>query len=129
MVHTEFSDDVDRFPYNVNDGADIYEVLNVSKCIQCSHLVYHFIPFRDFQLCHQVVLLQRNHNKTELVWHTCSHFVPSRILNWALHVLLMLVNLQLEAFAQLVRPKWQCLCIRCLFVSFSTDKWQQEDGL
>jgi len=30
MVHTEFSDDVDRFPYNVNDGADINEVLVVS---------------------------------------------------------------------------------------------------
>ena len=29
-MHTEFSDDVDRFPYNVNDGADINEVLVVS---------------------------------------------------------------------------------------------------
>ncbi|XP_065897952.1 ADAM 17-like protease isoform X2 [Dysidea avara] len=27
MVHTEFNDNVDRFPYNINDGADIDEVL------------------------------------------------------------------------------------------------------
>ena len=79
-----------------------------------SHLVLDItlFPFRDFQLCHQIVLLQRNHNKTELVWHTCSHFVSSR--NWALQCLLMLVNVQLEAFALMVRLKWQCLCVRCL---------------
>jgi len=31
MVHTEFSDDVDRYPYNVDDGADIDKVLVVSE--------------------------------------------------------------------------------------------------
>ena len=30
MVHARFNDDLDRFPYNRNDGADIDEVLNVS---------------------------------------------------------------------------------------------------
>ena len=31
-MHTEFSDDLDQFPYNVDDGAeDIDKVLNVSK--------------------------------------------------------------------------------------------------
>ena len=30
-MHTEFNDNVDRFPYNINDGADIDEVLVVSK--------------------------------------------------------------------------------------------------
>ena len=29
MVHTEFNDDLERFPYNRDDGADIDEVLNV----------------------------------------------------------------------------------------------------
>ena len=29
MVHKQFNDDLDRFPYNRNDGADIDEVLNV----------------------------------------------------------------------------------------------------
>ena len=31
MVHTEFSDNVDQFPYNVNDSADAEMVLEVSK--------------------------------------------------------------------------------------------------
>ena len=29
MVHTEFNDDIERFPYNRNDNADIDEVLTV----------------------------------------------------------------------------------------------------
>lgn len=35
MVHTEFNDDLERFPYNSNDGADIDEVLNVRFILIC----------------------------------------------------------------------------------------------
>jgi len=34
MVHTEFNDDPDRFPYNVNDNEDINVILNVRKTHQ-----------------------------------------------------------------------------------------------
>ena len=31
MVHTEFSDNVDEYPYNVDDGADINSILQVYR--------------------------------------------------------------------------------------------------
>ena len=54
MVHTEFSEDLDQFPYNVDDDADINDVLVVSKqaviCVLLEFTLYSL--FRDFLHSH-----------------------------------------------------------------------------
>ena len=68
MVHTEFNDNPDRFPYNVNDGADIDVILNVCNQQECYYNhVPSFHPSRGFQPYLLPEPLQMNLNKTELV--------------------------------------------------------------
>jgi len=53
-VHTEFSEDLDQFPYNVDDDADINDVLVVSKqaviCVLLEFTLYSL--FGDFLHSH-----------------------------------------------------------------------------
>ena len=67
MVHKQFNDDLDRFPYNRNDGADIDEVLNVrwnlSVCWLYLIVDFGFLVVRGFQRCRQPMHLMMSHSK------------------------------------------------------------------
>ena len=80
MVHSEFNDDLERFPYNRGDGADIDEVLNVgfSFILVCIVFLIVSFGFRDFQHCRQPIHPIMCHNKIATALHIYSPSAPFR---------------------------------------------------
>ena len=81
-MHTEFNDDLELFPYNRDDGADIDEVLNVRFYFIL--VVFVDFGFRDFQHCRQPTDPKMSCNRIATAWHTYSPSVPFRrtVLVW-----------------------------------------------
>ena len=62
-MHREFNDNLERFPYNSNDGADIDEVLNVRFNFEYLLCLIAGFGFRDFQHCRRSTHLKMSRNR------------------------------------------------------------------